>query len=124
MYLTIPNFESLTSQQIIDMSIAHVTKNGRPSVRINTCCYAGIGCGAAPFLTKEGRAKADMQSQPSWVHLVAAGLVPEKHAQLIKALQKCHDEAEAVTEHDSPEHCNFMEAYRANLLRYGFSANP
>ena len=86
----IDGFEDLTPEQCIDMAVKHVLRNGRPSVdKDGICCYFGIGCAAAPFLTPLAR-----ETLPgTWNHLVAAGYVPANNRHTIADLQRCHDTA-------------------------------
>ena len=50
----IPGFESLTKQQLFDISSAHILKTRTRCVTSSGgCTYRGVGCAAAPFLTKK-----------------------------------------------------------------------
>jgi hypothetical protein len=97
----IKGFESLSKQQMFDMSARHVLKNGRASYKAlkdhegremssGTCVYSGIGCAAAPFLTPEARKKLIGRWEDG---LVYGGLVPSYEAGFVQSLQDCHDNA-------------------------------
>ena len=88
----IKGFGRLTRQQVLEMSVAHVLKNGRPSMKWGSCSYAGIGCGAAPFLTAEARDTL----YGSWGALVESCYVPSHNRSLIQQLQHCHDTSTVV----------------------------
>ena len=87
----IPGFTSLSKQQLFNMSAAHVIKNGKSSRddRTGRCIYSGIGCAAAPFLTKDAR---ENLSAP-WDSLCFSQQVPNHEADFILHLQRCHDRA-------------------------------
>ena len=55
----ISNFDQLTKQDMFDMALAHVRKNGKQSMRDGVCCYTGtgIGCAASVFIDPESLAK-------------------------------------------------------------------
>lgn len=116
-FWTIDEFPNLTAQEIFERSVRHVMKNGGPSVVFvygrSACRYGGIGCGAAPFLTPEGRRLADGAagggSSITWKGLVARKYVPDsEHHYLIEALQSSHD---AASMRDSEKSPAFIEAY-------------
>ena len=93
-YITIEGFESLTKQQMFDMSAKHVLANGRRSTNDGGCVYSGIGCAAAPFIKPEYREDADrVEAGSSWPFLCSANLVPGHNSGLVTAIQKCHDSA-------------------------------
>lgn len=128
MYWTIDGFEKLTEQEVVNISVAHVLKNGRPSLKEGTdlCAYSGIGCGAAPFLKEENREKADNQGEEegvdsSWCSLERTACVPLIHHKLVQVLQSCHDDA-AITsaEYDLP----FITAYKDYVRRLVNDYNP
>ena len=95
-YITIDGFESLTKQQMFDMSAKHVLANGRRSTNDGGCVYSGIGCAAAPFIKLEYREDADRaEAGSSWPFLCSADFVPGHNSGLVTAMQKCHDSADS-----------------------------
>lgn len=98
--ILIDGFAKLTPQQCFDISLAHVRKNGKPSVKLSSdgsfygCVYSGIGCAAAPFITKSARKTI----AGSWWGVAAkaseVGEPGHSNVDLIQALQGCHDNAE------------------------------
>ena len=93
-YITIEGFESLTKQQMFDMSAKYVLANGRRSTNDGGCIYSGIGCAAAPFIKPEYREDADRaEAGSSWSFLCSADLVPGHNSGLVSAMQQCHDSA-------------------------------
>lgn len=98
--ILIDGFAKLTPQQCFDISLAHVRKNGKPSVALYVdgglkgCVYSGIGCAAAPFLTESARKTI----VGSWYGVAAkassAGEPGRINVDLIQDLQTCHDNAE------------------------------
>ena len=96
-YITIDGFESLTKQQMFDMSAKHVLANGRRSTNDGGCIYSGIGCAAAPFIKLEYREDADRAEAGSgWSFLHDADLVPGHNSGLVAAMQECHDSAHSA----------------------------
>lgn len=92
-FITIEGFESLTEQQLFDMSVRHVGSNSRPSVdQEGVCSYAGIGCGAAPFIKPHERPRSELTNR-TWGALYQQELVPEHHWEFILDLQQAHDRA-------------------------------
>lgn len=91
-YMTIDGFENLTPQQCFDMTVDHLFKTKRKSIRQDSnsqaCLYTGSGCAAAPFLAKETIEDVD---NSTWDLLVRDGIVPSTHEYLIYSLQQCHD---------------------------------
>ena len=95
-YITIEGFESLTKQQMFDMSAKHVLANGRRSTDAGGCVYSGIGCAAAPFIKPEDREAADSaEAGSTWPFLCSANLVPGHNSGLVAAMQRCHDSADS-----------------------------
>lgn len=108
-YATIDGFEKLSRQELFDMSLAHVRKNGKPSLaplyegsHSSVCVYSGIGCAAAPFLKPERREACD--GLGSWDALVepevcgqttysetSLAVAPPHEQALIRQIQQCHD---------------------------------
>jgi hypothetical protein len=115
-YLTINGFSKLSKQQIFDTSVAHVLKNGRPSMEGRVCKYGGIGCGMAPFL-KEGKADVadsaqDRYGASGWNELAARNRVPQKHKSFAVELQEAHDNAGLKA---TEEQTDFRTDYRARV---------
>lgn len=84
----IPSFRDLTPQQVFDMAFNHVKQTKTQCMIDGACSYNGIGCAAAPFLTKDARENL----HASWDVLVGKGLVPPENGGLIDKIQSCHDE--------------------------------
>jgi hypothetical protein len=103
-YWTIDGFENLTREEIIRISVAHVLKNGKKSVKGDRCMYGGIGCAAAPFLKEQYRASADGRLEGSskygnsWRILELKGYVPHHEANIVRMLQSCHDNAPNISD--------------------------
>ena len=118
-YITIDGFESLTKQQMFDMSAKHVLANGRRSTNDGGCVYSGIGCAAAPFIKLEYREDADRaEAGSSWPFLCSADFVPGHNSGLVTAMQKCHDSADSN---------GFVEDFKKRMLEvakwYNLSAD-
>lgn len=95
-YLTIDGFESMTRQELYDMSARHILSTGVRSARPGDsgCVYSGTGCAAAPFLRPECREKADKADHgisTGWCTLAHVGFVPAHEENLISKLQQAHD---------------------------------
>ena len=103
-YITIDGFESLTKQQMFDISAKHILSTGRPSYvndsnGVHGCVYRGSGCAAAPFIREEERKKADQPKAyygtkypySGWNDLASNNLVPRHHQDLVTDFQICHD---------------------------------
>ena len=103
MFLTIDGFESMTPQQIFDLSAKHMLTTKKKSVSDNgLCVYSGIGCAASVFLKDDearrycdalnpDAAEGKPSSESGWESLVNLGLAPKEHLQLLMALQITHD---------------------------------
>jgi hypothetical protein len=105
----IEGFEQLTRDEIIDISVRHVLRNGRPSVKDRgfsrpVCTYNGIGCAAAPFLTPQARNKY----VGSWSALAFEGDVPIYEFDTIQTLQSCHDSSVGSDD--------FIAAFKSRVL--------
>lgn len=115
-FITIEGFESLTAQQVLEISVRHVVKNGRPSVRATNphiCVYGGIGCAAAPFIRPE---KRDRHEGQGWGSLLTHGDVPSRNGILIGKLQGCHDSAAGdVARGERPEG-SFLQGFIERVL--------
>ena len=95
-YITIDGFESLTKQQMFDISAKHIIAAGKCSVNDHgTCSYAGSGCAAAPFIKPEYRKEADTYNTndagTSWDDLVKGAYVPSHEHKFVTELQLSHD---------------------------------
>jgi len=125
---TIEGFESLTPQQVFDMSVKHILTTKKKSVaknptgKGNVCVYGGSGCGAAVFLTEDAKRAFDKRSSDetvlgggAWNRLLVHKLVPETHGDLISALQYAHD--------NSPEDDSFMKAWAGTMTQIAFNFN-
>ena len=114
-YITIDGFESLTKQQMFDISAKHILSTGKPSYVNNNnglqgCVYQGSGCAAAPFIREEERKKADEPKfyfdtkypYSGWGDLASNNLVPRHHQDLVADFQVCHDTyaSKVVTDDD------------------------
>lgn len=99
-YINIPELDTLTSQQVFDISVKHVLKNGKPSMcaKFGGCTYGGIGCAAAPFLKEEYREC----TWGSWAGLIGEGKVSPYHNRLIARLQSAHDYAASASANGEP----------------------
>jgi len=117
--LSIKELPTMSREDVIERSVRHVLKNGKPSVdATGRCVYSGIGCGAAPFLTPMSRKVADGKGRASaascgWWTLVREGEVAQQHENLICLLQHCHDSA-ASTSYEGE--MGFVEKYKKKLL--------
>lgn len=119
-YLTIDGLESMTQQQIFDLSAKHIMATQQKSVSDNgLCVYSGIGCAASVFLKDdEARQYCDAlnpdaaEGKPScesgWESLVRLKLAPLEHAGLITSLQITHDSAKTGEE--------FLDSWKKKML--------
>lgn len=106
MYKTIPGFESLTAQQVFDMSAKHLLTQMKQSKKGNFCVYSGEGglkCAAGIFLTEEGAKECDKFGEEDaegsgWAALLRATMVPPQNAELIECLQDIHDDRNGPSE--------------------------
>lgn len=90
----IDGFETLTKQQMFDMSLAHVRSTRKKSTSpAGLCVYGGIGCAASVFFAdEESKKKADNWGK-NWSSIVYQNKLPEHEAEFIDELQMCHDQA-------------------------------
>lgn len=111
-FFTIPEFNTLSQQQIFDMAVAHIGATRRKSVNHSGdgCLYGGTGCNAAPLLRPECRKEADEANDldTDWHSLAQGGCVPKHESGFISALQKAHDDCE-----NDPE--KFMGQWRVKM---------
>lgn len=111
-FLTIEGFESLTKQQLFDISLSHIRTTREQSMNGTvTCTYQGKGCAAAPFIRPDQRAAADRgcgvrTSSPWEVLAMDDGLVPQHEWKFVQQLQSCHDLAGQY---------NFMLSYERRM---------
>lgn len=111
-FLTIEGFESLTKQQLFDISLTHIRTTRERSMKDDiNCTYQGTGCAAAPFIRPDQRAAADVgrddRASSAWEVLVEELLVPEHEREFVQRLQSCHDNAS--TRHFMPSYEGHME---------------
>ncbi len=118
-YITIPNFEQLTRQQMFDMAAKHIMSTGVPSVvqRADsqwTCCYRGTGCNAAPFLQRDLLAE---KHEINWYAMTVHKFAPEYEVFFVRGLQAVHDSAAdlAILGKTDP---NFMAKYIKGMLHF------
>ena len=113
-YYTIDGFENLTPQQVGEMAVRHVLKNGRKSFDGTDCTYDGIGCAASVFLKPEYR-----HGNASWSSLYDKGLVPQAHILQVRALQDDHDYA-----HSGDFLADYKRRSRNTFARFGLTIIP
>lgn len=91
-FCTIDGFESLTAQQVFDMSKKHLLEQNKKSTHVDgTCMYRakkGLMCAAGIFLKDERAEECEMND---WNYLVYYGFVPDNNCELIYGLQYVHD---------------------------------
>lgn len=93
-YATIDGFESLTDQEVFDISAKHLLKQGEKSLDVNRsdlCMYRGpseLQCAAGPFLKDKQAKKCETMG---WRELTNKGMVPDRHSILVTRLQHVHD---------------------------------
>lgn len=90
-YATIDGFESLTAQEVFDISAGHLLKQMKRSESGEGCMYRGPDgrmCAAGPFLKDENVAKCEGRS---WFGLMKDKRVPDTNLKLIGELQMVHD---------------------------------
>lgn len=90
-YATIDGFESLTAQQVFDISAGHLLKQMQRSEDGENCRYRGkngLMCAAGPFLKDEYAEKCE---GTGWYGLHIDGLAPRTNSKLIRELQMVHD---------------------------------
>ena len=113
----ISNFDQLTKQDIFDMALAHVRKNGKQSMRGGVCCYTGIGCAASVFIDPESLAKLSRKNNGlRWKRLVANNDLSSHEQDFIGCLQTCHDRylpAHELSDADNDD--LFMRQYELHM---------
>lgn len=107
MLLTIDGFETLTRQQLFDMSAKHIMAQGRPGMASTGNCSYSQGCAASIFIKPELIAEAD--SGGSWDDLEREEYVPETNSDFVNQLQLAHDRAALTSlRDDSSDLSGFM----------------
>lgn len=121
-YITIDGFENLSEQEIFDISLTHVRKNGTPSVTFRHgtfgCIYSGIGCAAAPFIKLEYRETAD-DTGGAWGELLQNKMVPNNNFIFMSKIQNAHDSA-AVTKMDGEK---FIKLFNSDMFQISRNYN-
>ena len=103
--ITLKTLESATSQEVFDQVCKHMLDQGKKSVRNihraavdfgeqdgGSCAYRGkqgLKCAAGCLIADDEY--SEKMELNGWHELVADGLVPEAHKELIRELQKIHD---------------------------------
>ena len=115
----ISNFDQLTKQDMFDMALAHVRKNGKQSVRDGVCCYTGIGCAASVFIDPESLAKMSPDNDGrSWKELVMNNGLSMHEQAFVSSLQGCHDRYEASYKlSDADNDALFMQQYETHMRK-------
>ncbi len=107
MLLTIDGFETLTRQQLFDMSASHIMAQGKPGITSTGNCSYSQGCAASIFIKPELIAEADIGG--SWDDLEREEYVPETNSDFVNTLQLAHDRAAlASLRDDSSDLGGFM----------------
>ena len=113
----ISNFDQLTKQDMFDMALAHVRKNGKQSMHNGVCCYAGIGCAASVFIDPESLAKLSQKNNGlCWNALVKNNGLSMHEQAFVSRLQTCHDGYETsykLSDADNDE--LFMRQYELHM---------
>ncbi len=113
----ISNFDQLTKQDMFDMALAHVRKNGMQSMHNGVCCYTGIGCAASVFIDPESLAKMSPNNDGhSWKLLVMNNGLSEHEQVFVSRLQTCHDGYETSYKlSDADNDAAFMHHYEEHM---------
>ena len=116
----ISNFDQLTKQDMFDMALAHVRKNGKQSMqsmRDGVCCYTGIGCAASVFIDPESLAKLSPKDNGScWEVLVTNNGLSEHEQAFVSHVQSCHDDyATNYKLSDADDDAAFMHHYEERM---------
>ncbi len=113
----ISNFDQLTKQDMFDMALAHVRKNGKQSMRDGVCCYTGIGCAASVFIDPESLATLSQKNNGlRWKNLVMNNVLSMHEYAFVNSLQGCHDRY--IPSHDLSDAENdelFMRQYEQHM---------
>ena len=115
----ISNFDQLTKQDMFDMALAHVRKNGKQSKHNGGCCYTGIGCAASVFIDPESLAKMPPDNDGrSWERLVMVNELSEHEHVFVSRLQTCHDDYGASYKlSDADNDAAFMQQYETRMRK-------
>ena len=115
----ISNFDQLTKQDMFDMALAHVRKNGKQSMRDGVCCYTGIGCAASVFIDPESLAKLSQRNNGrSWNALVKNNGLSMHEQAFVSSLQGCHDRYIPVRDLSDAENDElFMRQYEQHMRK-------
>lgn len=113
----ISNFDQLTKQDMFDMALAHVRKNGTQSMRYGVCCYTGIGCAASVFIDPESLAKMSSNNNGSrWKKLVINNGLSDHEQAFVSRLQTCHDGyAASYKLSDADNDIMYMQQYETHM---------
>lgn len=91
---SIPELDTMTSQEVFDKGISHILKQGQCRNSKGFCVYdgpEGKTCVAGLFMKPEKRACADGWCGTAWSSLAENGLVTSLHSELLSSLQNWHD---------------------------------
>lgn len=113
----ISNFDQLTKQDMFDMALAHVRKNGKQSMRDGVCCYTGIGCAASVFIDPKSLATLSTDDNGlRWRILVTNNGLSMHEQAFVSRLQSCHDSYAASYQlSDADNDTMFMHHYEAHM---------
>lgn len=113
----ISNFDQLTKQDMFDMALAHVRKNGKQSMHDGKCCYTGIGCAASVFIDPESLAKLSQKNNGQrWKNLVMNNGLSMHERAFVSSLQGCHDRYIPAHElSDAENDVLFMRQYEEHM---------
>lgn len=114
----ISNFDQLTKQDMFDMALAHVRKNGKQSMRDGVCCYTGIGCAASVFIDPESLATLSTDDNGRrWRVLVMNNGLSMHEQAFVSSLQDCHDRCYIPTHvlSDAENDVLFMRQYELHM---------
>lgn len=113
----ISNFDQLTKQQIFDMALAHVRKNGKQSMHNGVCCYTGIGCAASVFIDPKSLATLSTDDNGlRWKILVTNNELSTHEQSFVSRLQACHDSYAASYQlSDADNDAMFMQHYENRM---------
>ena len=97
--ITIEGFETLSKQQLFDMSASHIMAQGRAGwdSKLHVCRYKA-GCAASIFIQPEWAETAD-NTGGSWDAMARINLVPLHEMELVTSLQQLHDKAANAAHH-------------------------
>ena len=90
--ITLKTLPDATSQEVYDQIVDHLRTQGDKAYSNGNCVYhskEGTKC-AAGCLIADDEYHEDFE-ECGWYYLVAMGIVPRNHTNLIKEFQKVHD---------------------------------